>query len=542
MKKIIAIGCLAFLILNMGIAFAQQTKAKKILVIGVDGMIYTAIDYANTPGMDKLINDGSYSMNGYGGLPSNSATGWSTLLTGVTADKHGVKQEASFAGNNFSQYPSLVKRVKQGNPAIKVASIVRQSEINKILNLDADIKSEFGSDAQVFDKTKELLKGNEADMVFAEFSSPKEVGMSMGYQLRQAAYVLAVQQTDSYVDQLIATIKARSNYANESWAVFLVSTHGGTESGQSTNNTMEEILVPIVFSGADIDKKQLVSDKMPARENANNFLQINKSAAGDRTYGRIPIAGTRLSGMDKFTMEMWIKAGENSSDPAIMGDKDWDSGSNPGFVICRSGASWKLNIASDKRTRYDIGSSMPIEDGKWHHIAISFDKTNECIIYQDGLRVGGQKLAYKVEDSMASPFNFLALAQEGTGTYGGGAPNWAGSFNEVRIWTRPLDLETIKKYMFAQNIEHSDHPALQDLNLYLKMDEHTGTKLTDYSGKGNHGVLIGTATERHPYFSTGLTDVAVNILNHMGMRVDGSWGLEGYTLRSNVPFRLFKVK
>jgi len=39
----------------------------------------------------------------------------------------------------------------------------------------------------------------------------------------------------------------------------------------------------------------------------------------------------------------------------------------------------------------------------------------------------------------------------------------------------------------------------------------------------------------------GLTDVAVNILSHFGIRPDASWGLEGSVLKSNVPYRLFKV-
>lgn len=532
---------LTTLLMTGQVTFAQSAKTKKILVIGVDGIINTAIDYAATPGIDKLTADASYSMNGYGGVPAYASSGWASMLTGVSSDKHGVTINKSFAGNRFTQYPSVVSRIKTGAPATVVASVVRTAEINTLLNQAADQKFQYGADQEVYNKSAELLKQADMGAVFVQFSSPNEVGQEVGFQLRQARYVLAIQKIDEYVAGLHAAIQSRPTYANEDWNIFLAATHGGTESGVPQSTTQEEINVPIILSGSELDNKELVGATMAPKENADNILTINKAASGDRTYVRVPIAGTALRGMNRFTIELWVKAGVNGSDPSIIGDKNWDSGGLPGFTICRSGTSWKINIANDKASRYDIGSGKVLEDGNWHHLAVTFDKTKVCMVYQDGEKVAESPLTYKNEDSMASPFNYLCLAQDGTQTYSGGAPNWAGSFNEVRIWTDVLSPETIKSYMYLRNIENSNHPNKSSLNLYLKMDDVRGTVVKDYSGKGNNGELIGQASERHPYYPIGLTDVAVNILSHMGMRADGSWGLEGSVLKSNVPYRLFKV-
>ncbi len=530
----------AFLIAGQ-LAYAQTGKSKKILVIGVDGIINTAIDYAATPGIDKLTAGASYSMNGYGGIPAYASSGWATMLTGVSSDKHGVTVNKSFSGNRFSQYPSVVSRIKSGAPNIVLASVVRTPEINTLLNQAADHKFQYNSDEDVYKKSAELLKQADMGAVFVQFSSPAEVGQDVGFQLRQARYVLAIQKIDEYVTGLQAAIQSRTGYANEDWDIFLASTHGGTESGIPQSTTPEEINVPIILSGSELDKKELVGASLPPRENADNILTINKAASGDRTYVRVPIKGTALQGMNKFTIEMWVKAGVNSSDPSIMGDKNWDSGGLPGYTLTRSGSSWKINIANNKSERYDIGSGKSIEDGNWHHLAVTFDKTKVCMVYQDGEKVAESALTYKDGDNMASPYDYLCLAQDGTQKYSGGAPNWAGSFNEVRVWTDVLSAETIRKYMYLRNIESSNHPNRAALNLYLKMDDLRGSVVRDYSGKGNNGELIGSASERHPYYPIGLTDVSVNILGHMGMRVDGSWGLEGSVLKSNVPFRLFKV-
>lgn len=533
---------LAVLVISGNTGNAQTGKTKKILVIGVDGIINTAIDYAATPGIGKLKANGSYSMNGYGGVPAYSSSGWSTLLTGVSADKHGVKTNKSFSGNNFTQYPSVVSRIKTALPNAVVTSVVRTEEVNDLLNVAADNKFQFSSDEQVYTKTVEVLKQSNADAVFVQFSSPAEIGEQNGFQLRQAQYVLAIQKIDEYVSGLEDAIHERSGYDNEDWNIFLASTHGGTESGIPQSTTLEEINVPIILSGAELDKKELIGTSLAPRENGDNILTINKAASQDKTYVRIPIKNTPLAGMNKFTIEFWAKAGPNGSDPSIMGDKDWDSGGNPGFTICRAGDSWKINIANTKRERYDVYSSRILEDGNWHHLAVIFDKTKRLVVYQDGIKGEEYIPSYKPTDDMTSPFDYICLGQEGTERYGGGYPNWAGSFNEVRIWTDVLPEQTIWDYMYLRNIEKSNHPYLSSLNLYLKMDEITGNVVMDYSGKGHHGELVGPASERHPYYPIGLTDVAINVLSHLGIRPDASWGLEGGVLKSNVPFRLFKVR
>src|SRR5690606_36712355 len=158
----------------------------------------------------------------------------------------------------------------------------------------------------------------------------------------------------------------------------------------------------------------------------------------------------------------------------------------------------------------------------WQHIAVTFDKTSECVVYQDGERVEGAALTYKESDRMTSHFNYINLAQEGTGTYDGGGPNWAGTFNDVRIWTTVLTEETIRNYMHLTNIANINHPALQSLNVYLKLDEVHGSLLSDYSGWGNLSELMGPAGQRHAYYPFGLTDVVVNILSHLWVRVQGA--------------------
>jgi predicted AlkP superfamily pyrophosphatase or phosphodiesterase len=80
---------------------------KKLLFIGIDGCRPDALSQAQTPNMDALINNGLFindALCSINGQPTVSGPGWSTMITGVWYDKHGVSDN-SFSGSNYDEYP-----------------------------------------------------------------------------------------------------------------------------------------------------------------------------------------------------------------------------------------------------------------------------------------------------------------------------------------------------------------------------------------------------------------------------------------------------
>lgn len=505
------------------------------LVIGVDGLIASSIDYASTPGIDKLINNGTYTLSGYGSIPSTPTTGWASVLTGVSPADHQVLED-DFQNNNFAQYPSIVSRYKSAYPSDKVASIVRNKAINDYANIESDLKFNFDSDTEVIEKAKSLLSSDDITLSFVQLSGIKDVGDGFGYQLRSSEYVNAVQSTDELINELIETVLSRPDYLNENWVIYMVSTHGGTEAGLYGGGTPSETIMPIVLSGNSMDNMLYTTEGLSALEGDDNAMGA-LSVSDERSYVRVNTVGTDLEDMSKFTVEAWIKAGENTSDPSIIGDKNWGSGGNPGFTIFRSGSNWRLNIANTDRDRYDYTGGY-IEDGAWHHIAVVFDKTGECILYHDGKIVNSFTVGMSETASMKTPYDYLCIGQEGSCTYG--STNWEGEYNEVRIWTDLLDQETIVEYMNIRDIEDGDHPNLSKLALYLKMDEASGEEVADYSENRNNGQVMGNCY-RVPIYSLKHTDIFINLAKHLTLDIDASWGIDGREIVAGVPYRLFKV-
>jgi len=99
-NKIVKIILLS-IILNFCLSSAQD---KKLLFIGIDGCRSDALTLAETPNIDELIDKGLYikdALCSIKGHPTVSGPGWSTMLTGVWYDKHGVIDN-SFNGSKIN--------------------------------------------------------------------------------------------------------------------------------------------------------------------------------------------------------------------------------------------------------------------------------------------------------------------------------------------------------------------------------------------------------------------------------------------------------
>ncbi|SHI57459.1 Concanavalin A-like lectin/glucanases superfamily protein [Arenibacter nanhaiticus] len=134
---------------------------------------------------------------------------------------------------------------------------------------------------------------------------------------------------------------------------------------------------------------------------------------------------------EDFSVGLWVNTTAANSDPSIIGDKDWGSGTNPGFIFAFTGNSgWKLN-AGDGTNRIDV-SGNAINDGEWHFLMATFDRDGNATIYEDGVVAGSTDMS--AIGSMESG-NLIHLSQDGTGSYGAW---YQGSIGETYIYDYAL--------------------------------------------------------------------------------------------------------
>lgn len=143
-----------------------------------------------------------------------------------------------------------------------------------------------------------------------------------------------------------------------------------------------------------------------------------------------------------FTVEFWAEVpGAWGGDPSLVSSKNWNAGANAGWNIAlsSSGSGIDVNIA-DGGTRADIDAGV-VNDGKWHHIAVSFDRSANMILYIDGRQVSTANIS--AVGNIDNALN-IGIGQDGTGSY---ASKYRGRLDEVRIWNDVRSLTEIRRNM-----------------------------------------------------------------------------------------------
>lgn len=500
---------------------------KKVLFIGIDGVRPDALEFANTPNLDALIADGYYTPDALNNDITISGPGWSAMLTGVWSDKHGVTDNG-FSGSNYGEYPSLFKRIEDFNPDLHTVSFVHWNEINDFITLDhADFKTNYGSDLEVGEAGANYLTANEPDLMFLHFDDVDHAGHANGFSIDVPNYVAAIEGVDVHIGTVLTALYARENYESEDWLILVSTDHGGIGFSHG-GNTIEEERVFMIASGKNIETEVLLAESMTVSDTPENCLneETELTFGGDGDIVQIePNQLFDFGENQDFTIECRVRTTQ-AADVSIIGNKDWDSGVNPGFVLSfryASGPEWKVNIG-DGENRVDIETGGEIADNEWHTLSVTFDRDGLMTMYEDGVEIESAEIAGIGDIDTGAG---LVFGSDILGDY-----SYNGAIAEVRIWSEVLSVIAVSDY--ACNPIDVAHPNLNSLAGYWKMDEGEGSTLDDFSPNGNDGLITGAewnipdSITTYDYTNTPRTpDMAVSALTWLCVPINPDWNLDG---------------
>ena len=165
-----------------------------------------------------------------------------------------------------------------------------------------------------------------------------------------------------------------------------------------------------------------------------------------------------ISGSDTRSITAWINTGDTNRMQAIVG---WGT---PG----ETGKYWGILVDTEGRLgcsiwNSDIYSTTYVNDGRWHHIAISFpggDDTplSSTDMYIDGIKVGtsiGQNDTDIVSTTLAGPIHIGGFPEIGDSFYFG------GMINDLRIYDSTISPATISPIC---DFDHNGTVNLSDLS------------------------------------------------------------------------------
>lgn len=176
-------------------------------------------------------------------------------------------------------------------------------------------------------------------------------------------------------------------------------------------------------------------------QNGSSFNYVSLGKPADLNFGDT----------NDFSVSFWAKApaGTWIGDPAFIGNKNWGSGGNNGWIAANNGGGqfqWNYREASPNDRRDYDESSPTFGNTNWHHFTLVYVRGGFAYTYVDGVQVNVQSLRFglnppsTIDTSGLTPPLDTNIGQDGTGTYtdGGGVGITNALIDDVGIWRRAL--------------------------------------------------------------------------------------------------------
>ncbi|MFJ8591396.1 alkaline phosphatase family protein [Streptomyces sp. NPDC093598] len=266
---------------------AGSSARAKVLVVGMDGLRYDRLTHspANAPVLHALMAAGAVgtSLLPYGRAddePSDgraytdSGPGWSSVLTGVWPDRHGVTGN-DFKGADYARYPDVLTRAAAARPGLRTAAavswpaLVRRGTLGRAIGrrvrYNGELRGYATADRRVARTALRWLTRSDPDVLFVYFGATDEAGHATGPL--SPAYDRALLAQDTHLGRLLEAIDARRadpGRVEERWTVLVTTDHGHLDSGGHGGDSRAEREVFVVLAepgmpaGTRLDTPRLI--------------------------------------------------------------------------------------------------------------------------------------------------------------------------------------------------------------------------------------------------------------------------------------------
>ncbi|MFD5480030.1 alkaline phosphatase family protein [Streptomyces hawaiiensis] len=205
---------------------------------------------------------------------TDSGPGWSSILTGVWPDRHGVTGN-DFKGADYARYPDFLTRAATARPGLRTAAavswpaLVRRGTLGRAIGRrvrhNGESRGYETADHRVARTAVRWLTKSDPDVLFVYFGATDEAGHATGPL--SPAYDRALLTQDAHLGRLLAAIEARASdpgRARERWTVLITTDHGHLDSGGHGGDSHAEREVFVILSepggpaGARLDTPRLI--------------------------------------------------------------------------------------------------------------------------------------------------------------------------------------------------------------------------------------------------------------------------------------------
>jgi predicted AlkP superfamily pyrophosphatase or phosphodiesterase len=246
-----------------GAPAGDVVRTPKVMLIGIDGVRPDVLAEVATPNLDALAALGAFTARTRTTTPSVSGPSWSSMLTGVWPEKHGVTDN-QFGGRRYDEYPGFLTRIEQVRPELSTFAVVDWvplmeleggstavgPEVDRRELLDGYELGWAEADTRAAALTVQHLRDSDPDALFVYLGNPDETSHETG--AIGTEYRDAIALADEHVGSIVSAIRGRATYPQEDWLVVVSTDHGRRPDGGHGGDSPEEMTTFILVSGPSV--------------------------------------------------------------------------------------------------------------------------------------------------------------------------------------------------------------------------------------------------------------------------------------------------
>ncbi|SCD66061.1 haloacid dehalogenase superfamily, subfamily IA, variant 3 with third motif having DD or ED [Streptomyces sp. TverLS-915] len=241
-----------------------MSRARHVLVVGIDGVRLDTLTRASTPHLDTVARAGFLTpVTVADDTPTMSGPCWATVVTGVRIAKHAVWSN-DFSGHRLDVFPDFTTRlarqdglrtyvaaaweplvtIADGGPMFRHPS--RLSHHAPAADTPADWED---ADEAIVRDAVQVLTHEDPAASFVYLGAPDETAHHLGCG---DAYQRSVEAADRRLGLLLAALRARPAYDQEAWTVLVVTDHGHRDEGGHGGYGAQERTAWLAAAGPDL--------------------------------------------------------------------------------------------------------------------------------------------------------------------------------------------------------------------------------------------------------------------------------------------------
>ncbi|WP_034864535.1 LamG-like jellyroll fold domain-containing protein, partial [Thomasclavelia saccharogumia] len=215
-----------------------------------------------------------------------------------------------------------------------------------------------------------------------------------------------------------------------------------------------------------------------------------------------------------FALSFWYQSDNGvSNGGAMISNKDFNSGANPGFNIGDFNTGLRVNFTAQGSSRKDVYNFAPI-DGVWHYVVVNFDRDGYIETFVDNVAAGKTDISSDNGKSI-DVANFVVGAD---GYFKNGLDD--AYLDELKVYSRLMSKDEIKTEYDTTYLQYVVNDADKFYQEAVKNVKYDQDKLADL----NTAIEIGKAAIETDDYSN-IEILVSNIQNKLALVKDGVEGV-----------------